>query len=185
MLRVPVSGDRVSRALPWLAFAVALAAVAAVRVRLLGVPLERDEGEYAYLGSLLLQGVPPYAEAWNMKFPGIYAVYALLIGEGGANVLAIHAGLLVANIWNALAVVLLGRRLLGPAAGAVAGADYAAMSLATTMLGLWAHAEPFALVFDAAIRDYEWIQTRWSFDGDASSPTRAQYWVGLLKRKSS
>ena len=32
-----------------------------------------------------------------MKFPGIYAVYALLIGVGGANVVAIHAGLLVAN----------------------------------------------------------------------------------------
>src|SRR5262245_5371973 len=31
------------------------------------------------MGSLILQGVPPYAEAWNMKWPGIYAVYAALI----------------------------------------------------------------------------------------------------------
>jgi hypothetical protein len=147
MQRVSVSGERVARSLPWIAFAVALVAVAAVRVRLLGVPLERDEGEYAYLGSLLLHGVPPYAEAWNMKFPGIYAVYALLIGVGGANVVAIHAGLLVANTWNALAIALLGRRLLGPAAGAVAGAGYAAMSLSTVVLGVWSHAEPFALAF--------------------------------------
>jgi len=131
--------------LPWIALAVALVAVAAVRVRLLGVPLERDEGEYAYLGSLILQGVPPYAEAWNMKWPGIYALYALLIGVGGPTVVAIHAGLLLANVWNALAVALLGRRLLGDAAGAVAGAAYAALSLSTAVLGLWAHAEPFAL----------------------------------------
>ena len=139
-----------SRALPWLAFAVALVAVAAVRVRLLGVPLERDEGEYAYLGSLMLHGVPPYAEAWNMKLPGIYALYALLIGVGGASTIAIHAGLLVASLWNALAVALLGRRLLGSAAGAVAGAGCAAMSLSTVVLGLWSHAEPFALSFALA-----------------------------------
>ena len=145
-----VSGDRGARSLCWIAFALALVAVAAVRVRLLGVPLERDEGEYAYIGQLLLQGVPPYAEAWNMKFPGIYALYALLIGVGGANVAAIHAGLLVANAWNALAVALLGRRLLGTAAGVVAGAGFAAMSLSTTVNGLWSHAEPFALSFALA-----------------------------------
>jgi hypothetical protein len=150
MQRVSVSGDRGARSLCWIAFALALVAVAAVRVRLLGVPLERDEGEYAYLGQLLLQGVPPYAEAWNMKFPGIYAVYALLIGVGGANVAAIHAGLLVANAWNSVAVALLGRRLLGTAAGVVAGAGFAAMSLSTIVNGLWSHAEPFALSFALA-----------------------------------
>lgn len=41
-----------------------------VRVRLLNLPLERDEGEYAYAGQLILEGVPPYKEAWNMKLPG-------------------------------------------------------------------------------------------------------------------
>ena len=34
--------------------------VVAIRIRLLGIPLERDEGEYAYAGQLILQGVPPY-----------------------------------------------------------------------------------------------------------------------------
>src|SRR5664279_2208942 len=33
--------------------------VAVVRLRLLNLPLERDEGEYAYAGQLMLQGVPP------------------------------------------------------------------------------------------------------------------------------
>jgi hypothetical protein len=127
--------------------ALALLLIVVVRVRLLGVPLERDEGEYAYIGSLLLQGVPPYAEAWNMKFPGIYAVYALLIGVGGSSVAAIHAGLLVASVWNAMVCALLGRRLLGPGAGLVAGVGYGAMSVSTTVLGLWSHAEPFALTF--------------------------------------
>lgn len=36
-------------------------------------PLERDEGEYAYAGQLMLQGIPPYQLAYNMKLPGTYA----------------------------------------------------------------------------------------------------------------
>jgi hypothetical protein len=31
----------------------------ASRIRLLGIPLERDEGEYAYAGQLMLQGIAP------------------------------------------------------------------------------------------------------------------------------
>jgi hypothetical protein len=142
-MREPV--DRTSRRLSWAALALVLLAIAAVRVRLLDVPLERDEGEYAYIGSLLLHGIAPWAEAWNMKLPGVYAVYALLIGIGGASVSAIHTGLLVASTWNALGCALLARRWFGDGAALVAGAAYAAMSVSTAVLGLWSHAEPFAL----------------------------------------
>ncbi|MEI8358775.1 MAG: hypothetical protein WCH13_09845, partial [Deltaproteobacteria bacterium] len=38
----------------------AAAAATAIRWHLLDVPLERDEGEYAYAGRLLLEGVPPF-----------------------------------------------------------------------------------------------------------------------------
>src|SRR2546427_12321482 len=38
-----------------------------VRIRLRDMPLERDEGEYAYAGQLILEGVPPYQLAYNMK----------------------------------------------------------------------------------------------------------------------
>ena len=36
-----------------------LGGVVLVRLRLLGLPLERDEGEYAYIAQQLLQGVLP------------------------------------------------------------------------------------------------------------------------------
>ena len=39
---------------------VVIAFLAIVRLRIAGVALERDEGEYAYAGQLILQGVPPY-----------------------------------------------------------------------------------------------------------------------------
>src|SRR5437764_12848791 len=50
-----------------------------VRLRLRDMPLERDEGEYAYAGQLMLQGIPPYKLAYNMKLPGTYAAYAVIM----------------------------------------------------------------------------------------------------------
>jgi hypothetical protein len=52
----------------WIAVAVIVVFVAAIRIRLLQIPLERDEGEFAYMGQLMLQGIPPYFLAYNMKF---------------------------------------------------------------------------------------------------------------------
>jgi hypothetical protein len=55
-----------------------MAATALLRIHLIGTPLERDEGEYAYAGQLMLQGIPPYKLACNMKLPGTYAAYAVI-----------------------------------------------------------------------------------------------------------
>ena len=41
---------------PWLVVLIVLLFVGFIRVRLLDMPLERDEGEYAYAGQLILQG---------------------------------------------------------------------------------------------------------------------------------
>jgi hypothetical protein len=59
------------RGLVLLGLALILAFNFAIRWRLREMPLERDEGEYAYAGQLLLQGIPPYQLAYNMKFPGV------------------------------------------------------------------------------------------------------------------
>ena len=67
----------------WVVFVLLLITVVGIRIRLLGVPLERDEGEYTYAGQLLLQGIPPYQLAYNMKFPGVYAAYAFVIALFG------------------------------------------------------------------------------------------------------
>ena len=48
--------------------ALLILATAGIRLRLLGIPLDRDEGEYAYFGQLLLQGVLPYTQAYNFRF---------------------------------------------------------------------------------------------------------------------
>src|ERR1700747_3825912 len=68
-----------------------------VRWRLADMPLERDEAEYAYAGQLILQGIPPYKLAYNMKFPGTYAAYAAIMSIFGQTITGIHLGLLLVN----------------------------------------------------------------------------------------
>src|SRR6266446_7023836 len=67
----------------WALLGLIVLGAAALRLRLLDVPLDRDEGEYGYFAQLLLQGVPPYAQAYNLKLPGIYGVYAAILAAFG------------------------------------------------------------------------------------------------------
>ncbi|MEM7413559.1 MAG: glycosyltransferase family 39 protein [Myxococcota bacterium] len=122
-----------------------LLAAAATRWRLLSVPLERDEGEYAYGAQLLLDGQLPYVAFYNMKLPGIYATYAGIFGVFGESVSAIHAGLLIANAAVIGALFWLGRQLSGPIAGLGAAACFAVLSLLQPVQGLFANAEHFVL----------------------------------------
>src|SRR5213594_4579259 len=108
MKRKAAEHDRVLEA-AWYALAVIVfALIIAIRIRLLGIPLERDEGEYAYAGQLMLQGIPPYMLAYNMKFPGTYAAYALIMSIFGQTIFGIHLGLLLVNTATSGLIFLLG-----------------------------------------------------------------------------
>src|SRR6184192_2407111 len=95
----------------WVLVGLAVLLVLAVRFRLRDMPLERDEGEYAYAGQLMLQGVPPYREAYNMKLPGTYAAYAVIMAIFTQSPTGIHLGLMLANVLSISMIFLLGRRL--------------------------------------------------------------------------
>jgi hypothetical protein len=140
-----MSGSRRPSRWPlWVVLAV-IVATAIVRARLAGLPLERDEGEYAYAGQLILQGVPPYALVYNMKFPGIYYAFALVLALFGQTQVGVHIGLIAVNAATILLVFLLGRRLFDAAAGAWAAAVFAVLSLSPSVTGLSAHATQFVL----------------------------------------
>src|SRR5205823_6571301 len=108
----------------WIVVALILAGVAMVRLRLVDLPLDRDEGEYAYFGQLLLQGIPPYAGAYNFKMPGIYVVYAAILAALGQTPTAIHLGLLIANAIATVLMFLAGPRLIGTLPALAAPAAY-------------------------------------------------------------
>ncbi|MBW2436146.1 MAG: glycosyltransferase family 39 protein [Deltaproteobacteria bacterium] len=121
-----------------------------VRYGLISVPLERDEGEYAYGGQLILQGLLPYKLIYNMKLPGIYAAYAGLMTIFGQTHMGIHLGLMFINAATIIFVFLLARQLYDSIAGLVSAAVFATMSLMPSVQGIFANAEHFVILFSIA-----------------------------------
>ena len=128
------------------ALLVVMVFFAGVRVRLRDLPLERDEGEFAYVGQLMLQGIPPYKIACNMKLPGTYAAYAAVMAVFGETASGIRIGLILVNVAATILVFVLGKYLYGPLAGAVAGITYSFLSCRPAVLGLYAHATHFVVL---------------------------------------
>jgi 4-amino-4-deoxy-L-arabinose transferase-like glycosyltransferase len=128
---------------------VAMLIALAIRLRLVDVPFERDEGEYAYAGQLILQGVPPFAEAYNMKMPGIYVAYAAVLAVFGQTHRAVHVGLILVNLLTALLLYALFRRLFDREIGVLGAAAYVLLSVVPHAQGIVANAEHFVLLFAA------------------------------------
>ena len=131
----------------WLILALVLLLAGGIRFRLLETPLERDEGEYAYAGQLILQGIPPYELAYNMKLPGTYAAYAAILWLFDESAEGIHLGLLMLNAATILLVYFLGRRLFDNTVGLFAAASFALLSVSPATLGSAAHANHFVIFF--------------------------------------
>jgi hypothetical protein len=147
------------------ALVVVLALFAVLRLRMRDFPLERDEGEYAYAGQLILQGIPPYQLEYNMKWPGTYAAYAIVMAIFGQSASGIRIGLLLVTTATALLVYFLARRLFGggqatsPVRGddeardrrgrlssIAAAATQALLSISVAALGVYAHATHFVVL---------------------------------------
>ena len=118
----------------------------AIRWRLRDMPLERDEGEYGYAGQLILQGIPPYQIAYNMKLPGTYAAYAVIMAVFGQTAAGIRIGLLLVNALTIFLMYALGKRLLGARAGVVASATYGLLSVGPWVNGFAGHATHFVVL---------------------------------------
>lgn len=141
---------RALRHADWLVVLAAVVMVALVRIRLLDLPLERDEGDYAYGGQLLLQGLKPYTDFYTMRMPGIYGVYALAMLVFGQTHGGIHAALTLVNAATIVLVFLVARSLYDRRVGAAAAVFYGVLSLGSFPQGLFANSEHFVLFFAMA-----------------------------------
>lgn len=144
---VSSQGKRDLQDFAWVGVILVLLVTVVIRLRFLHVPLERDEGEFAYMGQLIREGVPPYSLAYNMKFPGIYYLYALAMSLFGESVVGIHLGLWLVNAVASILVYRLGKRLLDVTAGIVACAVFGLMTVSPSLQGTSAHATQFLLPF--------------------------------------
>jgi 4-amino-4-deoxy-L-arabinose transferase-like glycosyltransferase len=125
---------------------VAILFFSSLRFHLRNVPLERDEGEYAYAGQLILQGIPPYVLAYNMKLPGTYAAYALLMAVFGQSAAGIHLGMILVNAAATVLMFFLAEKLFGSLAGIGTACTYALLSNSESVLGFAGHATHFVVL---------------------------------------
>lgn len=152
-----------------IATVVVILIVALIRLRLLDVPLERDEGEYAYMGSLILEGIVPYKEAYNMKLPGVSFMYAIIMMIFGQTTVGIHIGLLLINAVTGWLFFISFKKLFNNNVAFVAAAAYVLLSVSPAMLGFAAHATQFVSFFVAL--------GLWLFTAYRDSP---KVWLPLL-----
>ena len=129
----------------WAVLAAVVLAVVAIRLRLAPMPLERDEGEYAYAGQLLLAGVPPYRAVYNMKFPGVYAAYAAIEAVLGQTAVGVHRGVAVVVAANVAMTFALARRWRA-GSGAAAAIVMGVFAVDPASLSLAGHATHFVLL---------------------------------------
>ena len=146
----PTTDSVALRIAAWVLLAGAVVAVLMARTHLAGLPLERDEGEYAYGGQQLLLGIPPYELAYSMKLPGTAGAYAVIMSVFGQTAEGIRIGLALSNLVAIGLIFLLGRALLGELAGIAAAACYSVLSLMPNVLGTAAHATHFVVLFAVA-----------------------------------
>jgi hypothetical protein len=130
----------------WIALLAIILLTIILRIGLLNVPLERDEGEYAYGGQLILQHLPIYRHLYSMKLPGIYLAYAGILMVFGQTHTSVHFGLLLINIATIVAIFLLAKRLINFLSAAVAAASFAVLSANQSLQGVFANSEHFVIL---------------------------------------
>jgi hypothetical protein len=133
-------------ALGWLFLVLLIVTV--IRIRLLNMPLERDEGEFAYGGQLMLQGISIYKGAYTdaLKLPGTCAAYALSMALFGQTAVGIHAAIIAVTLATAIFIFFLARSVCSEAAAVVASGTYALLSISPPAFGLAAHATHFVML---------------------------------------
>jgi len=146
-----------------LVFAVALL----LRMLVADIPLERDEGEYAYIAQRWLLGEVPYRDSFDQKPPAVFAVYALILGTLGSSPAAIHWGAQLWTLGTLALVMYLARAWLSAPAAVAAGLVMVLLTVDHALVGNAANTELFSLLplaacMAAALRASEKQTWGWS-----------------------
>ena len=127
--------------------AIIILFVIVIRIRLLEFPLERDEGGFAYIGRLILNGELPYRDAYDFKPPGLYITYALIMSLLGDTTEGIHLGLLIVNVASVILLFFISQKVSNTYCAIFSSASYAILSLSSSVVGFAAHATHFVILY--------------------------------------
>jgi 4-amino-4-deoxy-L-arabinose transferase-like glycosyltransferase len=119
--------------------------VAAVRAPLLPIPLERDEGEYAYIAWRLEYDELPYRDWVDQKPPAVFYVYRFALSLPFQPIRAIHLVALLFSAASVCALFFLALRFMDRFWAWAAAALFALLSADPLVQGTAANTELFML----------------------------------------
>jgi 4-amino-4-deoxy-L-arabinose transferase-like glycosyltransferase len=155
----------------WLSFLLVLPAIvvaALLRLPIAAIPLERDEGEYAYIAQRWLEGEVPYQSAFDQKPPGVFLAYLVIERFIGTSTVALHWGAQLYTLGTLFLLFLLGRRLFSPMVGCVAAVFAAFLTADQGVYGNAANTEtcmilPLVAAMLTTVRAAESDSLGWAF----------------------
>lgn len=147
--KIIVADNTVSKRnyLPEIALFIGMLIIILLRSKVSGMPFERDEGEFAYMGQLILKGLMPYTDAYNMKLPGTYWMYALIIKIFGATPASIHTGVTIVTLLSMYFMFGVVKSLFNAPVAVLTAFVYGLMVSAKSTLGFAGHATHFIVLF--------------------------------------
>jgi len=128
-----------------LGLAIALNAI--IHIKLMRFPLVRDEGEFAYIASLILSGSDLYDFAYNYKLPGVSAIYSLFMLLFGENLLAVRIAGAIVNLLGVFTIYKLAKKLFNKDIAAYTALSYSLLSDDFSVIGYSAMSEQFVNLF--------------------------------------
>lgn len=117
-----------------------------IRIPLLAVPLDRDEGAFGLIGQAVLAGDQPYRDVFDHKPPGAFYLYALALLIVPPTATGVHLFLLVWNLLTLLVLASLARALAGREAALWTSLLFTIASAAPSVQGLTAGTEMLLLL---------------------------------------
>lgn len=118
-----------------------------LRWNTIDIPLNRDEGGFAYLGELIWRGATLYVDGVDLKPPGIFFLYAGLKALGiPFTAKGLHWALFAYNFGTLVILVLLARLLFGGNAAFWTALSYAVVSSSRQVEGFNGSTEMFLLL---------------------------------------
>src|SRR6266853_2737754 len=119
--------------------------VAAVRAPLLSIPLERDEGEYAYIAWRLGYNDLPYRDWVDQKPPAVFFIYRIALRLPLEPIRAIHFVALLFSAASVCALFFLGLQFIDRFCAFLGAALFALLSSDPLVQGTAANTERFML----------------------------------------
>ncbi|HMG16020.1 MAG TPA: glycosyltransferase family 39 protein [Saprospiraceae bacterium] len=118
-----------------------------IRLHFKEMSFERDEGTYAYMGKLLLEGKKPYSYFYEMKPPGLFYMYGVMVALFGTTVSGLHIGFFLVNLITSVFVFLWIKKMLNQTSGVLAAIAYSIISTSPHASGLTIQAEHLLNLF--------------------------------------